>query len=212
MKYHFARIAPLVAGAGTLLAVAASVPASAATHYPNSQTATTKLTNRLDSGGGGNWAVDTIARTVTVTNHGPVAPLNCGLLSGTCYRYTASLKDTGTFVTIEGAPRPNQGAPDAVNPIIGNHHGTVKGSGTFASFYANYLPHSGKVPTKVNGNGDSTSLWPELFFPGSTTFAGLDTSLQTWGWNYATISKTPQHWADTSANVDGQLPADGDIG
>jgi hypothetical protein len=52
-----------------------------------------------------------------------------------------------------------------------------------------------------------------LFFPGSTTFAGLDGAEQVWSYHYATISEHPMHWADTATNGDGQIwPADGDIG
>lgn len=142
-------------------------------------TAETYLTNRPDSGGNGNWADDTIDRTITITETGH---------NGGTYDYTAVLKDTGTFKTINGAFTPNQGAPNTGRHIKGADEGQMSGTADF-TFTATKQPNSGSnlgVPTTENGAAqttpETTSDWYEQAFPTGTQFGG--TGIGTWSWTY----------------------------
>src|ERR1019366_9179442 len=98
--------------------------------------------------------------------------------------YTAALKENGTFTTIPGAYTPNQFGSDAgltlpARPV----NGQMNGYGDFTTFYATATPDARRVPGAVSGNANSSSLWPELFFPaGTTTLTGANEA--TWGYNY----------------------------
>jgi len=177
----------------------------------------THLANRPDSGGNGNWALDRFTRVATVTSKGSVAPSDCGVRSGPCYAYTASMKDVGKFTTILGAFTPNQGAPYTGMHITRRLTGQLRGYGQFTTFYATAKPNAHLVPHVVNGTppGDASYTWPTLFFPAGTTVVGV--SEETWGYVYTAHVRishhrgTTQRWADTYNNGGGQLPADGNI-
>jgi hypothetical protein len=182
---------------GGLVATAVAVPATAAgasvstfpppvtpqipAHSPSVFTSRTSLTNRPDSGGNGNWALDTMTRTLTITETGH---------NGPGYAYTATVSDTGTFKTISGAYTPNQGPPSTGKRIQGTVQGSVAGTAQY-SFTASKLPASSPnlgVPNTENGApgtpAETTSSWYELAFPAGTTFGG--TGIGNWSWTYTT--------------------------
>jgi hypothetical protein len=182
---------------GGLVATAVAVPATAASasvpvfppsftlptlaHSPFVFTAHTSLTNRPDSGGNGSWALDTIKRTLTITETGH---------SGSVYNFTATVSDTGTFKTISGAYTPNQGSPFTGKHIHGTVQGDVAGTADY-SFTASKLPASTSnlgVPDTESGapvtTPETTSSWYEQAFPAGTTFGG--TGIGNWGWTYTT--------------------------
>lgn len=207
-------------GASAILPIAAASAAHGSMHHdPGTHrvTATTHLSARADSGGNGNWALDNFTRVASVTSQGRVPSVNCGAsYTGPCYAYTASLKDSGRFTTIKGAFTPNQGAPYTGTLIASRVKGQFKGYGTFTTFYATAKPKAQLVPKFVVGNppGDESSNWPNLFFPSGTTLVGVNEA--TFGYFYTAHVRHhhhagKQHWADTSANGAGQLPADGNI-
>jgi hypothetical protein len=182
---------------GSLVATAVAVPATAAgasvstfpppftpqipAHSPSVFTSHTSLTNRPDSGGNGNWALDTMTRTLTITETGH---------NGPGYAYTATVSDTGTFKTISGAYTPNQGPPSTGKRIQGTVQGSVAGTAQY-SFTASKLPASSPnlgVPNSENGApgtpAETTSSWYEQAFPAGTTFGG--TGIGNWSWTYTT--------------------------
>jgi len=198
----------IAAAAIAAAAVLAPAAASAATTTPRPvYTGVTHLTQRPDSGGNGDWANDTFTRTAHVQLLGRAAPANCGTTTGSCFVYAAWLDDAGKFRTIPGASAPNQGAypGTTIGPARG---GTFTGYGKFATFYATAKPNPALVPAKVTGSNDPSSTWPELFFPKSTTFAGVNE--QAFGYFYKTWAPV-QKWADTDYNDSGQAASAGNI-
>jgi hypothetical protein len=164
--------------AGTLLATAGAASAAPAAHQP-AWHASTKVTDRPDGGNGGDWADDSMTRTLVITRTGG---------SAGAYTYTAKLTDTGSFTTIKGTLTPNQGAPYTGDVIKSKVTGTMTGYDTF-TFTASSLPSGGPnagVPAKENDHGnapaDSTSTWYELAFPSTTTFSSATES--PWSWTY----------------------------
>ena len=209
---------PAIAASAVLPIAAASASHGSVSHDPGTHkvTATTHLANRLDSGGNGDWARDNFTRVATVSSQGSVLPINCGTSTGPCYKYTASLKDSGRFTTIVGAFTPNQGAPNTGMLIAGQVKGQFKGYGQFTTFYATATPKTQLVPKFVNGSpaGTESSTWPTLFFPTGTTIVGVNEA--TWGYFYTAHVRhhrhgVKQHWADTWNNGGGQNPMDGNI-
>jgi hypothetical protein len=218
-----AAVASIGGGTAALAATAASAatasPAAAQLVARHTYQAVSYLANRPDSGGNGNWAYDNIHRTLTIRLLG-----STGTGSSTLYYYSATVKDNGSFKTIDGAYTPNQSGSYAGDTISGAVPGTLNGQASFA-FTANALPSALfnlGLPTVINGAADSTSTWYELAFPADTTFGGP--GIGSWGWHYngpevVTLDSTGKHvlnvsherWADTSADNDGQLAADGNI-
>ena len=212
------RITKILAPAAVIAAAAAPVllagPAGASAHHsPTVQTtykAVTALTHRSDSGGNGNWAYDSFTRTARVILRG-AAPLSaCGVVTGHCYAYTASLSDQGSFATVTGAFTPNQGAPYTGDTITGKPKGNLHGYGLFGTFFANQLPDTHLVPTKVKGDAHASYLWPTLFFHASAVLAGTGNE-NDWGYTYWTTTGHHQQWVDASFNDGGQDPVAGNI-
>jgi hypothetical protein len=202
-----------IATAGAVAAVgimAVGASASTVAHYRHywPVTATTRIVNRDDSGNNGNWAKDRFTRTVTVRGGYSVASSNCGVTTGSCYAYTATLGDEGSFRTISSAFTPNQVVPGLHLKSVVN--GSFKRSAQFATFYATANPNAHLVPRFLSGDADSTSTWPELFFPAGTKFAGV--TIAPWSRSYhASTSCGYQHWTDASFNGRGNLAGDGNI-
>ena len=162
------------AWAGTFAATAAG---ASTTH--GTVTATTRIIQRYDGGGAGNWAVDSFTRKLTLTYLGksgdPAHP----------YAYTAYLADDGGFTDLPGQLTPNQGGQ-----ILRQGHGGLKpvqvagsmtGYAQWNVFDASTKAVRGLVPTSLRGltlNANSaysaTSTWPELAFQSGTTFAGVN--------------------------------------
>ena len=143
LKTIVTRWLPVVAASAALsFAAAGAASASTAFPHPHSQdvTATTHLTHRLDSGGNRNWATDDFTRHATITPDGTAPLADCSPTATTCYAYTASLKDDGTFTTINGAFTPNQGGADAGDLITAKVTGRMSGYGDFTTFYATTKP------------------------------------------------------------------------
>lgn len=214
------RLAYLLAAATGAAALAAGLvlPAAASASTGATVSVTTSITSRDDSGNNGNWAVDTITRTASVTSDGlQVGNTDCGTLSP-CYAYTGFLSDSGTFAGVSGDFSPQAGvaedAPNVAGPMSG---GAEDGTGTF-TFYANSAaPSATGVPADLSGDADSTSTWMALFFPAGTLFSSSDgiypataDLLPAWSWSYSD-PKTCENWTDAASNGDGSLPADGDI-
>lgn len=220
MKTVLTAITAAAAGAAI---VAFPVAASAAPH-PHAVHASTLLTSRPDSGGNGDWALDRMDRTLTITQTGP-------------HSFTATVRDTGSFTTIRSAFTPNQGGTDAGKHIRGRVSGQVNGAASY-SFTASTEPDARLVPSHENGDPSTdpqgTSDWFEQAFPAATTFGG--TGIGTWGWKYAgkvTVTKyrtvtvyhrghkvhvivpyratQTQRWDDASTNDGGQTAAAGNI-
>lgn len=216
----------LAAAAGVAAAGALAFPASAATvrHHPSPSasvtttppvavkprpgtSALTIVLVRPDSGGNGNWAYDTFLRYATVGTQVPADSSHCGEATGACWLVSgATLTDTdGTFQAVRGAFTPNQGAPFTGRRIRHAVRGQMGGAGSFGPFYATALPTLRPVFVSY-GSANPSSTWPEMFFAPGTAFTGLAEG--TFAYRY---SAGGQRWADTSADGDGQLRADGNI-
>jgi hypothetical protein len=189
-----------------------SNPAPPAPPAPPSTTitATTAVTNWEENGG---WATDAFARTVTITQGSPVPAGYCGAPGApTCWFYTATLSDTGTFTTHSGAARPNTALPGVIaGAVTGSMNGTAH-----IEFYASSAPSAALVPTAVDTRGpvpQGTAWWPALAFPAGTLFATTVDGdpyapLVGYSWTYATACDT---WHDDHPGSDGHGVGDGNI-
>jgi hypothetical protein len=200
--------------AGAALALGLSAAASASQQRPGT-TAVTQVSQRLDSGGNGNWATDTFTRTLKVTGGGVVSSSHCGGNSP-CQAWSAQLLDganggsQGSFTTIRGAFTPNQGAPFTGDHIRHQTFGSFSGTGGFSVFYTASLasPSALRVPTAVSGNAIGSPVWPTLEWPTGTVFYSLNED--SFAYQYRT-TVSHQTWTDSGTNGDGQLPFDGNI-
>ena len=100
---------------------------------PKPVTAATQLSNRDDSGGNGNWAKDTLTRTLTIRETGH---------AGGLYYFTATIRDAGTFRAIKSAYTPNQGRPYTGARIVYGASGPMSGSGATRSPPAHRRPRA----------------------------------------------------------------------
>jgi hypothetical protein len=213
------RIRTILAAAAVPAALAATLlgtTAASASTAPAAYTATSHLTSRPDSGGNGTWGYDWTNRQLKITLAGTT-----GTGASTVYYYKASILDSGTFATVNGAYTPNQASPDTGKTINASVNGTMWGWATY-SFTATSLPNMTLVPQAVNGSADSTSTWYQMAFPAGTTFGGA--GIGTWGWYYhgpwivtynangvGVIHYSQEQWTDASWNNAGQLAGAGDI-
>lgn len=186
--------------------------------FNGAATASTKVINDPDSGHGNPavWAHDDFTRTVSVKRTGTASLSNCGIGAATCYAYTASLHDVGSFTTVPGAGAPNQAAPYTgkveksparTGDLDGQYAITFYASSATpkASLVANFHNDGG-----VAASGEFTSTnWVEQFFPAGTTF-GTGPNGGAYKWVY-TLSNPAQRWVDSSSNGDGNLSGDGEI-
>jgi hypothetical protein len=207
-----------------------------AAHPAHPVEAITKIVNRADNGGGGQWANDSFTRTADVFYLGKVSPAQIAAnpaLATTPFTYWAQVKDAGTFRNLPGQLAPNQGGRYAgVHMKAGQVSGPMTGTGQWGLFYASAKAQHGLAPGALKGNAVNalypSSTWPELLFPAGTTFAGVTES----GYDYAyqaapftkwvvkTVNGKPalvkisgfhQRWEDASFNGDGQAQRDGQI-
>lgn len=182
---------------------------SAGSVTPVTATATTAITDDADSGAAGNWATDTLTRSMTVTRHGAAAVADCGGTAAngitTCWYYTASMTDAGSFITIAGAKSPQAGVT-----ISGTLAGTISGGSNFEFYSSSGAPSASSVPATLDAsaNGTDSSEWPERFFPSGTAFGGVNEI--NWVYTYSAPT-TCEQWTDAYDNSDGSLAADGDI-
>lgn len=179
-----------------------------------SWTATTAVEDHPDSGNdGGNWAVDSLTRTVTISVRGGAADGNCGAAATSCYLYEGSISDSGTFTTAPSKDVATDGlSPNASKPINGVVSGTVSGSSAI-EFYASTAAASiTGVPVTVTGpvsGNETTDNWVAQFFPAGTLFGGTASDVENllnWTWTYTATSP-----ADCETWVDGFNGESGDI-
>jgi hypothetical protein len=222
-----------LAGLGTLATIgAASASASTTPGAKGTVTATTRFTDRPDSGGGGYWGYDSYRRVLEVQYLGKSTdPAHVKAP----YMYTARITDTGTFVDEPGVLTPNQGKHPGLILKPKQVGGAMNGYGQWTLFYASNKDAKGYVPRSIPASQNSnpayaSSTWPSLAFPAGTTFAGLATGEISWGYTYSvpalTVTTTKvvngkkvthvkvypaQNWADTAFNGYGQSPRAGDI-
>jgi hypothetical protein len=192
--------------AGTLALVLGSSAAAQAVPLPvtpTTVTATTHITSRPDSGNGGVWAYDSVARVLTVT----VAASQTGAPTGDTL-YTATVMDSGGFSAVQGAGTPSQFVPGSKV----QHHvvGTLAGGLSYTVTAPTADTLTGVIPASEDDNFatplNSTSNWPKLAF--ATPTGVTVTENNDWSWTYKTSCET---WVDSAANGDGNLSNDGNI-
>lgn len=227
MMRRLAITAALAAAAITAAAGAASArafPLGPGHSSPVTATATTRITNDPDNGHGtpSNWATDTITRTVTVTKGTQVAAAGCGPGAGACYSYTASLSDSGTFVTKPGAGTPNQSCAGCAGLLIKAPavSGTIQGTYT-VTFDASYPVADASLVARTHDDGGAPAAgvftstnWGQQFFPAGTHFGNVVGGAYTWTYQVMTFRFpyfSVQRWADSSSNSDGDSPGAGNI-
>lgn len=177
--------------------------------FNGQQGALTAISNRPDSGGNGNWGIDTINRDVIVTNHGVVPNADCSPAAIHCWSYTATLADSGTFNTIHNAFTPNQFGTNAGKHIASSVFGTISGSGSY-TFDASTLANGSLVPGTTSGSALTTGDWYKLFFSPGTEFSGPGLN-NNWSWSYTDSSSISQKWTDAASNNGGQSLFAGNI-
>lgn len=182
---------------------------SGASYQPVTASAQTDITNDADSGGHGDWAVDTLTRQMTVTRHGAAPASDCGgtATNGvtTCYFYSALMTDEGSFTTDAGAKSPNAGTD-----ISGVLTGSVSGGSSYEFYAASGSPDGTLVPATLDATsaGTNSSNWPERFFPSGTAFGGMNEI----NWSYTYDAPTTcETWTDAYNNGGGSSSGAGDI-
>lgn len=171
-----------------------------------SRTVTVHLASRPDSGNHGDWATDTITRVVTVKHDAAQADLVQGDTHS--WHYTATVADTGTFVTVPGAANsPNAGASvvHATGTVKGLFHATFVADACWYGWIGGQW--DGKTLTGAAGtpaNPATSAFVPALWKHGIKSGNAIDND---WTWTYATCS---QAWTDDYKN-DGHGAKDGDI-
>lgn len=166
------------------------------------------------------WATDNFTRNVTLTREGAVPASDCGSSATSCWLYTETLADNGSFTTVDGHASPN-GSSTAT--IKGAWTGTMTGGGKLEFLASSGSPDPKLVPGTANGSAkpQTTTAWYKLFFPASTSFGltgGPSVPWLTYDWNYAvtvtcgTASTVSENWSDAIVpGDDGQGAADGNV-
>jgi hypothetical protein len=175
--------------------------------------AQSEVTNWKETGG---WATANFTRAVTVTSQGAAPAADCGATASSCWFFTATLADNGTFTTVSGAPSPN-GSSKAT--ISGVNTGSVVGGGKLEFYASSDGPNPGLVPGNVNGSNppSATSSWYKLFFPAGTLFGMAPAQVVGYApwvsylWTY-NLASTCEKWTDgINPGDDGQGAPDGNI-
>jgi hypothetical protein len=119
-----------------------------------SVTATTTVTNWPENSG---WALDNFTRMVTVIRQHAAASSHCGG-TPTCWFYTESLSDNGSFTTEPGATAPNGSNPVKIDGIVA---GTIVGGGSLEFYASSGSPSAARVPTTTSGDSkpSTTTNW-----------------------------------------------------
>jgi hypothetical protein len=195
-----------LAGIAVLGAAVAGLAVPGTANAASNATATTKFTNHPDSGNHGTWANDDFGRVASVTFLSVDPTLtDCGSKATSCFQYTGTIKDTGSFFVVSGAKSPQAGVT-----ILGTPSGPFMGGSDVKFFSSSDTASATGVPASVTGAGPvSTTNWVEQFFPAGTTF-GTGPTLSNWSWSYES-SFTCEFWVNAVWNSSGSLPADGDI-
>lgn len=167
-------------------------------------TATTSVTNWPESSG---WAIDAFTRTVNLTRQHAAESAQCGG-TPTCWFYTGTITDGGTFTAVAGQPTPN----GTGGVLASNVTGTMNGGAKFEFYASSDAPNAANVPASATKAtlGTTTSEWFKLAFPAGTVFhTPASGALTQYDWEYATPC---EHWSDkVNPGDDGQSAADGNI-
>ncbi len=172
-------------------------------------TATTTVTNWPENSG---WANDNFTRVVTVTRQHAAASSHCGG-APTCWFYTETLSDNGSFMTVPGATAPNGSNPVKISGIVS---GTMVGGGSLEFYATSGSPSAAGVPATADGTSkpSTTTNWYKLFFPAGTAYGlatGPDEPWTAYSWVY-TAPSTCEQWTDAILpGDDGQGSSDGNI-
>ncbi len=169
---------------------------------------------------GSGWANDNFNRSVTITRQHAASASDCGATATSCWFYTETLADNGTFTTVSGHASPNTSSIDTIG---GAWTGSIVGGGKLEFYASSSTPNPALVPGTANGSAppSGTTGWYKLFFPGGTQFgltSGANVPWLTYDWEYdATITcgsstTSHQHWSDSiNPGDDGQGVTDGNI-
>ncbi len=207
---------------GAVFAASAAIPvvllASGAPAQANTpgcvqeKTVVTTVQNRSDNGygdngsGSGVWAKSAFTRTVVLCEKAPVVP---AAAAATIVNYTATVSDSGTFVTLGGADL----APDHGGALVAGIPGTVVGGFTatftalanFEGFDDSNLKDKtiiGDPASPQTPANPSTGQWVKSMFPAATSFAGNSLDGDSWGWTYKTCN---EQWIEAAAGHTGNI-------
>lgn len=197
----------LLAGLAVLGASAAGLALPGTALAATNASATTAFTAHPDTGNHGVWADDDFTRNASVTLVGVDTTVSdCGSKATTCFQYSGTISDSGTFTAISGASSPQAGFA-----ITGTPSGPFKGGTSTITFDSSSdVASASGVPATVNGAGAvSTTNWVEQFFPAGTTF-GAGPKLTNPSSTYYSPN-TCEYWTNSAANGGGANAADGDI-
>lgn len=169
-------------------------------------TAQTQLIGRDDGGHNGTWAKDNMLRVLAIQRHAEVPVGNCGGSEDDhCWFYTATVSDSGTFTTLDGAKSPRAGVD-----INGTVSGTVTGNGVYEFYSSDATPNANLVPATeddTDGTKNGSSVWPRLAFPDGSVHGLTE---HKYAYTY-TATNTCETWIDASNNNDGADASAGDI-
>jgi hypothetical protein len=207
-----------------------SVVAGSANATTTSFTASTAVSNRSDSGGYGTWAMDSFTRNATIVFRGLVVQSHCqGIAPGnSCYSWTGTIKDSGTFTTVVGATSPGQGglngapAPGIGTAVTGPMSGQYKY--VFYTDQPSTAAAAANMPATVSGDIPATGQWVEQFFSGGVTFWDSSNNMSpgslgtSGGWTYiaafgsdTACPNVASKWVDASISGWGGTAASGNI-
>lgn len=202
-KVWLAGLAVLGASAAGLALPGTALTALAASNA----SATTAFTAHPDTGNHGVWADDDFTRNASVTLVNVDSTVSdCGSKATSCFQYSGTISDSGTFTAISGASSPQAGVT-----IAGTPAGPFRGGISTITFVSSSdVASASGVPATVNGAGTvSTADWVEQFFPSGTTF-GAGPKLTNPSFTYYSPN-TCEYWTNSAANGGGANAADGDI-
>lgn len=177
-------------------------------NVPVSVNANTSVVNWPETSG---WATDKFVRAATVTR-GDSAPNSKCNGAATCWAYTFTLVDEGSFIGVEGAKSP----ADPSITITGTPQGDMQGSAEGTFYSSSNAPDPSLVGASQDGRGNlSTTSWAQQFFPEGTTF-GFDLTTYKWIYtsnNSCTEAGKAESWTDAiNPGDDGADPTvDGNI-
>jgi hypothetical protein len=160
-------------------------------------TANSALLNRPDSGLHGDWALDRLTRTMSITRQHATEASKCGGSASVCWFYTGSLSDNGTFNTIKDA-----NSPQAGTPITGQVKGNVLGAAKIEFYASSDLPDPSLVDATVHNADHPTATWAKMFFKPGTVVT--NSTMTDWGWMYDQTN-TCESWFNGLAGNTGDI-------
>ena len=124
---------------------------------------------------------------------------DCGAAAKTCFIYTGTIGDIGTFLAISGAKSPQAGVT-----ITGTPSGPLMGGSDVTFFSSSDAASAAGVPASVTGAGVSTTDWVEQFFPSGTTFGPVPPSVT--GAGLTAVRRPARTGLTPSATAVGRYP------